>query len=212
MRSLTPCFAITLALGSALSLGAIVVDRIAVIVASQIITSSDIETRLRLSALQNGAATVDFSLAARRAAVQSLIDQRLVGKEMDLGHYPRLEAAERARLLSEFAVSAFNNSVDDMDRALSRAGLQRQQLEEDLARQSELLLFLSLRFRLAVQISDAQVETRYRERMSPQVPLDVVRQSIEQEIATEQADKELDAWLARQRKSTRIVFVDQDLQ
>lgn len=212
MRSLIPHFALTLALGSATPLGAVVVDRIAVIVANQIITSSDIETRLRLSAFENGAAPADFSLAARRTALQSLIDQRLVGKEMELGHYPRLEAAERARLVSEFAVSAFNSSMEEMDRALARAGLQRKDLEEDLARQAELLTFLSLRFRPAVQISDADVDTRYRERTGPRVPLDEVRQSIEQSITAEQADRELDAWLAAQRKSTRIVFVDRDLQ
>lgn len=212
MRSLIPHFALTLALGSATPLGAVVVDRIAVIVANQIITSSDIETRLRLSAFENGAAAADFSLAARRTALQSLIDQRLVGKEMELGHYPRLEAAERARLVSEFAVSAFNSSMEEMDRALARAGLQRKDLEEDLARQAELLTFLSLRFRPAVQISDADVDTRYRERTGPRVPLDEVRQSIEQSITAEQADRELDAWLAAQRKSTRIVFVDRDLQ
>lgn len=219
MRSLIPHFALTLALGSATPLGAVVVDRIAVIVANQIITSSDIETRLRLSAFENGAAAADFSLAARRTALQSLIDQRLVGKEMELGHYPRLEAAERARLVSAFAVSAFtfavsafNSSMEEMDRALARAGLQRKDLEEDLARQAELLTFLSLRFRPAVQISDADIDTRYRERTGPRVPLDEVRQSIEQSITAEQADRELDAWLAAQRKSTRIVFVDRDLQ
>ena len=212
MRSLIPHFALTLALGSATPLGAVVVDRIAVIVANQIITSSDIETRLRLSAFENGAAPADFSLAARRTALQSLIDQRLVGKEMELGHYPRLEAAERARLVSEFAVSAFNSSMEEMDRALARAGLQRKDLEEDLARQAELLTFLSLRFRPAVQISDADIDTRYRERTGPRVPLDEVRQSIEQSITAEQADRELDAWLAARRKSTRIVFVDRDLQ
>ena len=212
MRSLIPHFALTLALGSATPLGAVVVDRIAVIVANQIITSSDIETRLRLSAFENGAAPADFSLAARRTALQSLIDQRLVGKEMELGHYPRLEAAERARLVSAFAVSAFNSSMEEMDRALARAGLQRKDLEEDLARQAELLTFLSLRFRPAVQISDADVDTRYRERTGPRVPLDEVRQSIEQSIIAEQADRELDAWLAARRKSTRIVFVDRDLQ
>ena len=212
MHSLIPHFALTLALGSATPLGAVVVDRIAVIVANQIITSSDIQTRLRLSAFENGAAAADFSLAARSTALQSLIDQRLVGKEMELGHYPRLEAAERARLVSAFAVSAFNSSMEEMDRALARAGLQRKDLEEDLARQAELLTFLSLRFRPAVQISDADVDTRYRERTGPRVPLDEVRQSIEQSITAEQADRELDAWLAAQRKSTRIVFVDRDLQ
>lgn len=188
-----------------------IVDRISVTVANRVISSSDIETRLRLSAMQNGTAA-DFSLAARRGAAQQLIDQRLVAKEMELGHYPRLEPAERARLLPAFAATGFKASMEALDGALASAHLQRQDLEEDLARQSELLTFLSLRFRPAVQVSDADVERYYRERIIVKVPLNDIRDSIEQNVATELADQELEKWLAGQRKRTRIVFVDRELQ
>ena len=188
-----------------------IVDRISVTVANRVISSSDIETRLRLSAMQNGKAA-DLSLAARREAAQQLIDQRLVAREMELGHYPRLEPAERARLLPALAATSFKASMEALDGALASAHLQRQDLEEDLARQSELLTFLSLRFRPAVQVSDADVERYYRERIIVKVPLNDIRDSIEQSVASERADQELENWLADQRKRTRIVFVDRELQ
>ena len=188
-----------------------IVDRISVTVGNRVISSSDIETRLRLSAMQNGKA-VDLSLAARREAAQQLIDQRLVAREMELGHYPRLEPAERARLLPALAATSFKASMEALDGALASAHLQRQDLEEDLARQSELLTFLSLRFRPAVQVSDADVERYYRERIIVKVPLNDIRDSIEQSVANERADQELEKWLADQRKRTRIVFVDRELQ
>jgi hypothetical protein len=188
-----------------------VVDRIAVTVGNRVITTSDIETRLRLSAFQNGEAP-DLSLAARRTAAQRLIDQRLIEREMELGRYPRLDAVERSRLVPAFAAESFKGSAEALDRALAEAHLVRQDLEEDLARQSELLTFLNLRFRPAVQVSDADVERFYHEQPEPGVSLEEARPGIEQRIAADRADQELDAWLADQRKRTRIVIVDKDLQ
>jgi hypothetical protein len=190
---------------------AAVVDRIAVTVGNRVITASDIETRLRLSAFQNGEAP-DLNLAARRTAAQRLIDQRLIEKEMELGRYPRLDAVERSRLIPAFAAESFKGSTEALDRALTEAQLTRQDLEEDLARQSELLTFLNLRFRPAVQVSDADVERFYHEQAEPAISLEEARPGIEQRIAADRADQELEAWLVDQRKRTRIVIVDKDLQ
>ena len=134
-----------------------IVDRIAVTVANRVVTASDVETRLRLSAFQNGEQP-DFAVAARRSAVQLLIDQRLIEREMEVGRYPQLGAEERTRLVPAFAASGYNGSVTELEQALAGAGLTRQDLEDDLARQSELLTFLNLRFRPAVQVSDEEVE------------------------------------------------------
>jgi hypothetical protein len=195
----------------ALTTVAAVVDRIAVTVGNRVITTSDIEIRLRLSAFQNSE-TPDLSLAARRTAAQRLIDQRLIEKEMELGHYPRLDAVERSRLVPAFIAESFKGSAVALDKALAEAKLTRQDLEEDLARQSELLTFLNLRFRPAVQVSDADVERFYHEQHDPQVSLEEARPAIEQRIAADRADQELEAWLADQRKRTRIVIVDKELR
>jgi len=190
---------------------AAVVDRIAITVGNRVITTSDIEIRLRLSAFQNGE-TPDLSLKARRIAAQRLIDQRLIEKEMELGRYPRLDAVERARLVPAFAAENFKGSTEALNRALAEAQLTSQDLEEDLARQSELLTFLNLRFRPAVQVSDADVERFYHEQPEPGLSLEEARPGIEQRIAADRADQELEAWLIDQRKRTRIVVVDKDLQ
>ena len=194
----------------ALPAAAAIVDRIAVTVAGRVITASDVETRLRLSAFQNSAAP-DFSAGSKKAAVQLLIDQRLIEKEMELGHYPLLDPGERAGLIPAFAAASYRGSLDELDKALGRAQLNRQDLEDDLARQSELLTFLTLRFRPAVQISDVEVERLYRE-SNQQVPLEQVRPLIEQRISAERADRQLEEWLADQRKHSRVVYVDKELQ
>ncbi len=75
-------------------LQAVIVDRVAVAVGNKVITQSEIEQRIRLTAFEKQE-TPDFSLASRRQAAQRLIDQRLVEQEMDVGHFPRASTEDR---------------------------------------------------------------------------------------------------------------------
>ena len=124
-----------------------VVDRTSVRVGTRIIASSEIDLRVRLAAFQNRE-KVEMSVVRRREAARQLIDQRLVEREMELGHYPRLEAAQRAPLLIVYAAQAFSGDVGALGAALASYGITPAELEEDLARQADLLTFLGLRFRI----------------------------------------------------------------
>jgi hypothetical protein len=79
---------------------AVIVDRVAATVGIKVITDSEIDLRIRLTAFQNDEKP-DLSLIARRQAVERLIDQKLVEREMDVGHYPRLAAARGEALLND---------------------------------------------------------------------------------------------------------------
>ncbi len=131
----------------AMLMGAEVVDRISVRVGKRIITSSEIELRVRLAAFQNRE-KVEMTPERRKDAARQLIDQRLVEREMELGHYPRLEAGKRALLLPAYAAQAFQGDAGALGRALASSGIAPSELEEDLARQADLLTFLGLRFRI----------------------------------------------------------------
>jgi hypothetical protein len=181
---------------------AVIVDRIAVSVGDKIVTESEIDLRIRLSAFQNREKP-DFSLASRRQAAQELIDQRLVEREMDLGHYPRIEESRRKALLDDY------QKTDKSD--LGAYGLKPQDLEEDLGRQADLLTFLSLRFRPAVQVTDQDVQKYFAENVAKGT-LNEVRAEIQQKLTNERADKELDLWLQDQRKRTKIEYLEKDLE
>jgi len=160
----------------ALPAGAVIVDRIAIAAGTKVITDSEIQLRIRLTALQNNA-TPDFSLESRKRAAQLLIDQRIVEREMDVGHYPRLSGDERKRLLAGYSADQ-----EALCRSLQKYGLTAEDLEEDLARQADLLTFLSLRFRPAAE-----------------------------NLSDERADSELNAWLRDQRKRTKIEYLEREL-
>ena len=76
---------------------------------------------------------------------------------------------------------------------------------------------MNLRFRPAVQVSDQEARKYFDEKSSvagtarDEQAYGSLRASIEDQLTTEKADKELDLWLEDQKKSTRIVFVEKEL-
>jgi hypothetical protein len=199
----------------------VIVDRIAIAVGDKIIAESEIDLRIRLTAFQNGE-KADFSLASRRRAAGELIDQKLVEREMDLGHYPRLEPARQTALLADYEKTEYKSDPASLDKALAAYALTRQELEDDLGRQSDLLTFLNLRFRPAVQVTDPDIQKYFAEKLlkgagktlqeAEAAALNEMRGQIEQKLTAERADKELDLWLQDQRKRTKIEYLEKDLE
>src|SRR5262249_48923224 len=133
---------------AAIPLGAVIVDRVAITVGNKVITESEIDLRIRLTAFENGEKK-EINLASRREAAQRLIEQKLVEREMDVGRYPRADVeavkqTDAAKKIDAGALKEYGLTPDDVVR--------------DLVWQSELLTFVSLRFRPAVQVTDQDVE------------------------------------------------------
>ena len=189
---------------------AVIVDRIVISAGTQVITESEVELRLRLSAFQNGAKPA-LTLEARRAASAQLLDQKLVEREMNVGHYPRLSDEGRKQLLQAYAEQYFQGDAAALGRALAAEGLAVSDLEDDLARQEDLLTFLNLRFRPAVQVSDQDIRAYFGTKTNGQVPFNEMRAQIEKLLTNQRADADLDAWLKEQRKRTRIEYLDKEL-
>lgn len=201
---------ITIALMPAIQARAVIVDRVAITVGNKVITESEIDQRIRLTAFQNDEKP-DFSLAARRLAASKLVDQKLIEREMDVGRYPRAAPEVGKNLLADYAKTNYKSNPIAMAAALQTYGLTTQDMEEELALQWEILTFLNLRFRPAVQVTDADV-LKYFNEHGEKGALNEMRAEIEQKLTTERADKELDAWLQDQRKRTKIVYAEKDLE
>jgi len=205
-----------LALACSLNASAVIVDRAAITVGTKVITESEIIRRIRLAAFQNGVLP-DFSAASRREAAQHLVDLKLVEREMELGHYDRTPREQAQALLAAFTTDHFRSDAEALRISLAGSGLTPEDLSNELAEQADLLSFLNLRFRPAVEISDQDVEKYYREniatiRPAAPAPLSEVRANIEQILTAQRADRDLDTWLQDERKRTRIVYLEGDLQ
>jgi hypothetical protein len=200
-------------LAFAASVNAVIVDRAVIAVGNKVITDSEITRRIRLAAFQNGVRP-DLTLAARREAAQRLIDLKLVEREMDLGNYVRTSPAQTAELLKAFTAEHYKSNAEAVRLALAAIGLTPLDFQDELAEQQDLISFTSLRFRPAVEISDAAVEQYYHghiESTANPASLADSRANIEQILAGEQADLDLDVWLRDQRSRIRIVYLESDL-
>ena len=188
---------------------AAVVDRIAVTVGNQVITETEILREIALAAFLNGEKP-SFTPENKRKAADQLVEQKLVHKEMDMGHYPEA-TEEQAKELLEQTVRNMGGEAA-MQKQLVEDGLTEEDLEKHLLWQLTLVRFIDLRFRPAIQVTAQDALDYYRKEVAPkqkpgqQVPLADVRDRIMKTLSAQKADQQLDEWLKHAKATTRIDY------
>jgi len=188
-----------------------IVDRIAAIVGSSIITSSDVMKQIRLTALLNGVAP-DYSPAARREAAQRLVEQTLIRKEIaSAGSGTPAPAAIDQQLLKLLETRYPTEAT--YQAALQKYDVSDEEVKAQLLWQTQLVHFVDLRFRPALPPSDAELHDYYENTFVPDWPsdhegkppaFDAARDELEQEVMAQLANNALDRWLGQTRTQTRI--------
>jgi hypothetical protein len=181
------------------------IDRIAVSVGDRVITSSDLDRQIRVSAFLSGT-PADFAPAARRAMAGRMVEQKLVQLEADTTHIVDADNAAIARALDDF-VERYFPSPDDYRRALAEAGLTEQDLTGELLRERTFNAFLEIRFQPAVQVNESDIEEYYRKQIAASgIPLAQVHAQIQRTLTAERVDEEVNRWVAEARRRTQIVY------
>ncbi len=185
-------------------LGAEVLDRVAITIDQKVITESQIDEEIRVTSFLNRQ-PAQWTTDARRTAADRLIQQFLVEREMNLGHYPPPTDDEVQNYLDGLITafggpSAFNN-------ALKEAKLNVDTLKVHLALQLTALRFIEYRFRPNFEITDEDIEA-YRKRESKPSSREAVRETLIQQ----RTDEILAAWLEESRKQVNLVYLDTTLQ
>lgn len=198
---------------------AAIIDRIAVTLDNQVITASEIDLEIRITAFLNGDA-LDFSPAARRKAADRLIEQKLIRREMQLGRYTPPSTAVIEPTLTEIQAQRFH-SPEEYRLALTKYGISEGDMKAHLLWQVTLLRFIDVRFRPAIQVTDAEIQSYLdanRAKLEAQSgsarkpAVEELRREVRETLAEQRADKQLDEWLAEVRKGTRIVFREEAFQ
>jgi hypothetical protein len=191
-------------------LAAEVLDRVAVSIGNQVITESQLIQEIKLNSFLNNEPP-NFSTAAKRESADRLIEQKLVRKEMDLGHYPSAAPAEAVAIIQNLLKTRVHGR-EEFDLQLKAAGITFAELQDHLLWGLTLSHFVDLRFRPAVQVTNRDVTRYYQEKIVPtfnatQKPtLDDVRTRIEETLRAERSDGELDTWLKDTRSRTPIQY------
>ncbi len=190
-----------------------IIDRIAVSVGSRVITVSDIEREIRVTAFLDGTRP-DLSPAGKRATAEKMIEQRLIQRELDTSHYPLPDPAEVEPILADFNARHFKDD-QDYRRTLSGYGINEQDVKDELLWARRLMRFIGIRFRPGVRVSDQAIQKYFDETVAPAaraahpgdpVALEDYRDQIEEKLAGDLADAEMNTWLTEARKRNEIVF------
>ena len=194
-----------------LAQGAVVLDRIAVIVGNRVIKTSDIDLDLRVAAFLNGQ-TLDLSPEAKKQSADRLIDQQIIRKELQEGDY-RPPLSEEVDAFVRGVVKQRFHSDSQYANGLKRYGLTDAQLRSELAWQLTVLRFIDERFRPGVFVSDEDIADYYRqhkaelEREHPGLTtLDALTPRIREALEGERINQQFFSWLADQRKEQRIEY------
>lgn len=201
-----------------LASGAILVDRIAVIVGQQVIKASDVDRDLRVTAFLNRQ-PLDSSPAARRKAAERLVDQEIIRRDVATQGYSRPSDSDAEAMIARITRDRFHGSEAQLKAALSRYGLTRDLLREQLLWQLTVLRFIDQRFRPGVLVTDEEVQAYYNEHLGDlkrEYPNDFRFATLSPKIRTslegQRIDQEFEAWLEQARTRNRIEYKEAAFQ
>ena len=198
---------------------AITIDRLAVTVGNRAITSSDIEREIRVTAFLNGQAP-DLTAAGKRAAAERMVEQTLVRRELETSRYPTPQPAEIEPTLAIFRRHYYPDNAD-YRRALAQCGIGDQDVRDALLWQRTLLEFVDVRFRPAVQVTAEEIQQYFDTVLGPKLRAakpaeppdpDDYREQIEDTLAGQREDKEMDRWLREARLLAPIIYHEEAFQ
>jgi hypothetical protein len=198
-------------------LSAEIIDRIVITVGNQVITQSQIDDEIRVTAFLNRD-QVDLSPAARKQAAARLVEQALIKREMDLSHYPLPEPGDAGESLQ--SLKAMYSSESDFQNALQASGVTVDELTRRLWWQLTLLRFIDYRFRPGIQVPAADVQAYYRQQVSeweqkgtnPIPTFQESRDQIEEILTQQRIDQALEQWIKDTKSQVTITYLDPTLR
>jgi hypothetical protein len=196
-----------------------IIDRIAVSVGNRVITVSDIEREIRVTAFLEGKKP-DLSPAGKRATADKMIEQRLIQMELDTSHYPIPDSSEIEPILADFKARQFK-AIEDYHRTLSEDGITEQDVKDELLWARRLMRFIGIRFRPGVRVADTDIQKYFDQTVAPAaraahpgepVAMEDYREQIEEKLAGDLADQEMNVWLVEARRRNEIIVHNEVFQ
>ncbi len=196
-----------------------IIDRIAVSVGNRVITVSDLDREIRVTAFQNGVKP-DFSPAARRATAERMVDQMLIRREVETSRYPAPSPTEVDAGLQQWKKQHFKDEAD-YRRALTEYGITDEDFRTQLLWERTIYFFTETRFRPGIQVTDEEIQDYFEKTFKPAaeaahpgapVSLEDNRETIENAVAEPRVAEAVNTWLENARRRTEVVFHDEVFQ
>jgi hypothetical protein len=186
--------------------GAVVIDRIAVVVDRHVIKASDVDRDLRVTEFLNRE-PVTMNGAVRKAAAERLIDQEIIRSDIASGGYGRASEKDADALLSSVRKERFGDSEARLRQALAAYGLTEYALRAQMTWQLTVLKFIDERFRAGVLVSEEDVRGYYdRHRANFSDSFENAGAGIRKNLEGEQVNRQFETWLSAARKLAVVQY------
>ena len=198
---------------------AAVIDRVAVVVGKIVILESEVNQEMRLTSFLNGQPLAP-NAQARREAAERLVDQQLIRNEMQIGHYPEPQAAEKDSVLQKFRKENYPDTAA-YQAALQKYGITEDQLKQHLVWQLEVLHFTDVRFgpgmasALPARTPNGKTPPNANRTLPAETgghATSLVPAQSGADTPEESADQQMDSWLKETRAQVRIQFKKEAFQ
>ena len=147
-----------------------VIDRIVATVNGHIILQSDWNDALCYEALLSARPLSEFSDDDRRAVLDRLIDQELLGEQMKSASFEHAsEADAEAQVAEARKLQPDGTTPEGWQRILDKFGLTEKAVVAHVQQQIDLMRLVDAHLRPAVQIDSKSVEAYYRDKFVPQL-------------------------------------------
>ena len=190
-----------------------VIDRIVATVNGHIILQSDWDQAMCYEALLNGRSLADFTADDRRAVLDRLIDQELLGEQMKSAYFQHASATDAAARVADARRQYADAATGDGWQALlNRLQLTEKDLISHVQQQIDLMRLVDAHLRPAVQIDSKTIEAYYRDKFVPQlkeaganeIPLTEVSGKIRELLTEEKVNELMVSWLQTLRSESKV--------
>jgi peptidyl-prolyl cis-trans isomerase SurA len=190
-----------------------VIDRIVATVNGHIILQSDWNDAMCFEALLNGKSLDQFTDDDRRAVLDRLIDQELLGEQMKSNLFQHASEEEASKQVDE-ARKLYPTAVthEGWQGVLAKFGLTEKALTAHVQQQIDLMRLVDAHLRPAVQIDSKSIEAYYRDTFVPQlkqagageVALADVSAKIRELLTEEKVNELMISWLQSLRSESKV--------
>ncbi len=190
-----------------------VIDRIVATVNGHIILQSDWDDALRYEALLNGRPLSLFTDDDRRAVLDRLIDQELLGEQMKAAAFQHATEAEATARVADARKHYANAATDEgWQDVLGRFHLSEKDVVAHVQQQIDLMRLVDAHLRPAVQIDSKTIEAYYLDKFVPQlkesgageVPLEDVSAKIRELLTQQKVSELMVSWLQSLRSESKV--------
>ncbi|HYZ83516.1 MAG TPA: hypothetical protein VE621_03915 [Bryobacteraceae bacterium] len=195
-----------------------VLDRVAVTIAMDVITESEIREQIRISALQNGDRP-DYSPENRRATAEKMVEQYLLRRELESLKLEIPVTNAQIDQVIQSVISERYPSKEAFEEAKNAYNISDVALRRQIQWQLTLIPFIDSRFRPSVPVPNSEVREYYDNVFLPQwqeenkgrepPAFESVQEEIEKLLLNQRADQALDRWLGQARTQQRIRYFDE---